>query len=288
LPNRILREGINSSPRINSLPPEAEILYRRLLSVVDDFGRFYANLTAIRGACWPTHLSAPCEQSVGKSLTICRQGLKPLIRLYEANGLTYLQVTDFGQKIRSKSKFPEPERWLDIQLSADCQQVADKMSALGEGEGDIRIAESEAKAKTEHAPKNGALASGGTAPKTERERWFAQEFWVTGVVWVKVGTGDARKAWLGKVHTRADAEMLIAAARRQGPGIVQHAMVNGHSVLHPATWINQERYRDDPGAEELMAKAGAVAVRAETKQETLERKLDERLKHAADRKNGLA
>jgi len=287
LPNRILREGINSSPRINSLPPEAEILYRRLLSVVDDFGRFYANLTAIRGACWPTHLSAPCEQSVGKSLTICRQGLNPLIRLYEANGLSYLQVTDFGQKIRSKSKFPEPERWLDIQLSADCQQPADKMSALGEGEGDIRIAESEAKAKakTEHAPKNGALAFGGTAPKTDRERWFAQEFWVTGVVWVKVGTGDARKAWLGKVHTRADAEILIAAARRQGPGIVQHAMVNGHSVLHPATWINQERYRDDPGAEELMAKAGAVAVRTETKTERTNAAIDRALLREANGEN---
>jgi hypothetical protein len=39
MPNRELREGILTSERINALTFPAEVFYRRLMSVVDDFGR---------------------------------------------------------------------------------------------------------------------------------------------------------------------------------------------------------------------------------------------------------
>ncbi len=44
MPNRIIREGILTSEAVNSLSWEAEVFFRRLLSVVDDFGR----LTPVR------------------------------------------------------------------------------------------------------------------------------------------------------------------------------------------------------------------------------------------------
>lgn len=130
MPNRIIREGINSSPRINSLSSGAEVLYRRLMSACDDYGRFYASISAIRGACWPTHPSPPCEQDVSNWLTECTQpasNSKPLITLYEVAGCQYIQINDFNQKIRSKSKFPTP---VDT-LSASCPQVVDNLPALG-------------------------------------------------------------------------------------------------------------------------------------------------------------
>ncbi len=40
LPNRIIRDGILESHAVNRLSPEAELFYRRLLSIVDDFGRY--------------------------------------------------------------------------------------------------------------------------------------------------------------------------------------------------------------------------------------------------------
>jgi hypothetical protein len=126
LPTRILRDGINSSARINKLSPGAEILYRRLMSVADDYGRYYANAATVRGACWPTHSAPPCEQTVDNLLTECSQGDKPLISTYEVDGCRYLQINDFNQKIRAKSKFPEPV----CKLSADCGQIVDKMPAL--------------------------------------------------------------------------------------------------------------------------------------------------------------
>ena len=39
MPSRILREGINTSPKVNALSPMAELFYRRLMTVADDYGR---------------------------------------------------------------------------------------------------------------------------------------------------------------------------------------------------------------------------------------------------------
>jgi hypothetical protein len=96
------------------------------MSVADDYGRYYANPATIRGACWPTHPSPPCEQTVDNLLAECTQGTKPLISIYVVEGCRYLQITDFNQKIRSKSKFP----YIVRSLSTDCGQVADKVPAL--------------------------------------------------------------------------------------------------------------------------------------------------------------
>lgn len=115
MPNRILREGINSSPRVNHLSLGAEILYRRLMSVADDYGRFYASPAAIRGACWPTHPSPPSEADINIWLMECAQVADKcpqigsnLLTLYEVNGCKYLELVDFNQRTRSPSKFPEP------------------------------------------------------------------------------------------------------------------------------------------------------------------------------------
>lgn len=50
MPNRILREGILTSPNVARLGWAEEVFYRRLMSVVDDFGRYYAR-PALLSAC---------------------------------------------------------------------------------------------------------------------------------------------------------------------------------------------------------------------------------------------
>lgn len=127
MPSRILREGINSSDRVNALSPGAEILYRRLMSVVDDYGRYYGSPATVRAGCWPVNPEAVCEQDVGKWLAECQQGERPLVTVYRVGNAVYLQLNDFNQKVRSKSKFPQPAS----SLSAECPQVADKTPALG-------------------------------------------------------------------------------------------------------------------------------------------------------------
>ena len=79
--------------------------------------------------------------------------------------------------------------------------------------------------------------------EAERGRWF-DSFWA--VVWAKIGRGAARRACLAKVKTPEHRDRLIAEAKRQGPDILARAARSGSgSVLHPATWINQERWDDE-------------------------------------------
>jgi hypothetical protein len=69
------------------------------------------------------------------------------------------------------------------------------------------------------------------------------EFW--SVVWVKIGRGAARRSWLARVKTPDLRDRVIAAAKRQAAGILQRAADTGSTPLHPATWLNQERYDDE-------------------------------------------
>lgn len=108
MPTRLLREGIISSPRVNSLSPLAELFYRRLMSVVDDFGRFYAAPMQLRAACYPLRLDAVRDVEIAKWLRECVT--EKLVSVYEANGHHYLEMLDFRQQVRAKkSKYPEPQ-----------------------------------------------------------------------------------------------------------------------------------------------------------------------------------
>lgn len=106
MPTRMIRDGILTSERVNALSPHAELFYRRLMSVVDDYGRFSANLTLLRASCYPLKLDSVKEDSIKKHLAEAEGA--GLIVLYTVAGKAYLEMQDFGQRIQSKSKFPAP------------------------------------------------------------------------------------------------------------------------------------------------------------------------------------
>lgn len=115
MPTRMIRDGILTSERVNALSPHAELFYRRLMSVVDDYGRFSANLTLLRASCYPLKLDSVKEDSIKKHLAEAEGA--GLIVLYTVAGKAYLEMQDFNQRIQSKSKFPEPPEIVDEPLS---------------------------------------------------------------------------------------------------------------------------------------------------------------------------
>lgn len=124
MPNRIIRQSINSSERVNSLSWEAEVFYRRLLLVVDDYGRYEASAKLLISACYPVAFDRVTVQDVEAlvrecSLVRANDGKREqLLAVYEIEGRRYLQINNFGQRTRTPSKYPEPP-------SADiCVQVA--------------------------------------------------------------------------------------------------------------------------------------------------------------------
>jgi len=122
MPSRIVREGILTSERINALSPNAELFYRRLMSVVDDFGRFSANLTLLRASCYPLKLDSVKEDSISKHLAEC-VGAR-LIVLYTVAGKAFLELQDFRQQVRAKeSKYPSPDMQMRSRCAADDEQT---------------------------------------------------------------------------------------------------------------------------------------------------------------------
>ena len=107
MPNRIVRDGILFSVAISKLSPTAELLYRKLLSVADDYGRFYASPPEILiSSCYPLQVRDISREDIAKWLKELVAG--KLIEIYETDGKSTLEIKKFQQRLRaSKSKFPE-------------------------------------------------------------------------------------------------------------------------------------------------------------------------------------
>lgn len=103
---RVVRDGMLTSERIDSLSPLAELFYRRLQQVVDDHGRYFANPKLIRSATFPLRTDTVSLEDVGAWVDECVSA--GLVTLYTVDSTSYLTVENFGQRIQSKSKFPDP------------------------------------------------------------------------------------------------------------------------------------------------------------------------------------
>lgn len=106
MPNRIVRENILTSEAVSSLAWAEEVLYRRLMSIVDDYGRHEANPQLLRSKCYPLQTDAVRVADITRWMAACQKA--GLVVLYEVQGKQYLEVSKFGQQLRSPSKHPPP------------------------------------------------------------------------------------------------------------------------------------------------------------------------------------
>lgn len=125
MPNRILREGIIDSDRVDQLSWAAECFYRRLHSLVDDYGCFDGRLSILKSKLYPTEkkqavVSLP---DIGKWLK--ESEAAGLVRCYESQGKPYIVVLDFNQTVRiKKRKFPAPpDEIMNSTCDADATHV---------------------------------------------------------------------------------------------------------------------------------------------------------------------
>jgi hypothetical protein len=131
---------------VDSLSDGAQLFFYRLLSVVDDYGRYYASPGTLRGACWPLNPDRVSQEDVLRWLMECSAA--ELVILYKSGRSRFLQLTDFKQQVRSKSKFPDP----DIILLADCAQNDINNTSLVVFRS--RISEAEARGAEAEAPRS--------------------------------------------------------------------------------------------------------------------------------------
>jgi hypothetical protein len=105
LPNRILRESILTSDGVNQLDAAEERFYRRLMSVVDDFGRYDGRPNVIRAACFPLLLDKVREADCSRWMAACQKA--GLIVLYEVDSKPYIWMPKLGEPRAKHSKYPD-------------------------------------------------------------------------------------------------------------------------------------------------------------------------------------
>ena len=109
MPIRFLRPGIRQSQRWNSCDYFTQSLYIRLLTLVDDHGRYYANPVQIRNEAFP--LGDPATGVIDVTAIVgalTALASKCLLTLYQVNDTEYLQLSKWQERIRSQSRFPDP------------------------------------------------------------------------------------------------------------------------------------------------------------------------------------
>lgn len=106
MPNRIIREAILSSEKIASLGWPEEVFYRRLMSIVDDYGRTEANPQLLRARCYPLQTDQVRVTDIARWMAACQKS--SLILCYAEGSKQYLEVSNFQQQQRSPSKYPAP------------------------------------------------------------------------------------------------------------------------------------------------------------------------------------
>lgn len=106
MPNRILRDWTDSD-RVDGLTVHAERFFTRLIMAVDDYGRYSADPRLLKARMFPLRLEQTKEADIVKWLNEC--WTSGLVLLYEVSGKKYLQIEEFGQRLRIKrEKYPCP------------------------------------------------------------------------------------------------------------------------------------------------------------------------------------
>lgn len=81
-----------------------EVFFRRLMSIVDDYGRYEANPQLLRSRCYPLQTDAVRVTDITRWLAACQTA--GVILYYAVLGKQYLEVINFQQQQRSASKYP--------------------------------------------------------------------------------------------------------------------------------------------------------------------------------------
>lgn len=143
MPTRYLKPGVRDSESIESLSPNAEILYYRLIVTVDDFGRYDARPSMVKAACFPIRESMTASKVDSFLKELSEHGL---IVVYQVEGKPYIQLCKWDNVPRAKeSKYPA--------LENECMQMyADVCSMNTDAPLTVTVTKTETVTKTLNAP----------------------------------------------------------------------------------------------------------------------------------------
>jgi len=106
MPNRYVREAAIKSKAVNSLSWHGEVFWRRLLNLVDDFGRYYADPELLRADVFPRQLDRVRDSDIPRLLAECEKA--GLLFCFEADGKPFLVMNQWEKGRALNSNYPKP------------------------------------------------------------------------------------------------------------------------------------------------------------------------------------
>ena len=153
MPNRIVRESILTSDKVDSLDAAAEVFYRRLMSKVDDHGLYDARPAVLRASMYPLRLDKVKEADCSRWLAACQKA--GLVIVYSSGGKPYLKLLNTQWAARSEPKYPQPQT-----LANNCAQL--QTSARLDGDVVVDVVE------------DVSVDEGGASRRPKREKKIEQ------------------------------------------------------------------------------------------------------------------
>ena len=247
MPNRIIREAILTSERIDKLDAVSEVFYRRLMSKVDDHGLYDARPAILRSSLYPLRVDRVREADISRSLAACQSA--GLIALYQHDGKPYLQMLDTRWQARSEPKYPLPSEENRVPMKTAANNCAQVQTTAPVFVVEVGVVDE----KHPPPPRGGGFA----------------EFWS---LWPahkrKVGKDQCLRKWESKGCAEiADAVMQ---SLRQNIASEDWKKNNGEFIPAPLVWLNQARW------EAPIETAASVTVPGESTQDWLARMAAER------------
>jgi hypothetical protein len=114
MPNRYIREAAIRSRGVNQLSWQAEVFWRRLLNVVDDFGRHHADPELLRADVFPRQLEKVRVADIERLIAECEKAV--LLFRYEADSKPFLVLNQWETGRAKKSRWPDPPANIGLHL----------------------------------------------------------------------------------------------------------------------------------------------------------------------------
>ena len=232
---RSIKPEFFSSPGVETLDPWARLLFVGMWCWADDNGVGVANPRELLGFAFPLD-----EEVTLVDLRRMLVGIRRVfgVKFYVAAGRSYYAIPTWEkhQKFdrRSKGKYPTPDE-------------ADSALDLGEGQGSAETHEYPSSVQRDSVAGTGEQGNRGTgeeetsspaAPSMPTPPGF-DAFWDEYPR--RVGKQAAIKAWMKAVKRTTPSAILGGALR-----LAQDPNREDQFTPHPATWLNEGRWEDDP------------------------------------------
>lgn len=233
MPSRLLREGILESTAVNGLSFPAEVFYRRLMSVVDDFGRFDGRPAVLRGRLYALKLDTVREADISRWIAECEKA--GLIALYTVQQKPYLLFLKLGPARAKQSKFPAPPAQAEdapgqSASANDCERLHADVNGCAQVKSDVPYSGSYSGTGSDSGSGSDSRA-GGPSPATD-----------TGGKRFVPPTVEEVAAYCRERNNTVDPEKFVNFYASKGWMIGKNQMKDWRACVH--TW--EKNGRDKP------------------------------------------